>query len=127
MAKINFKPVMTFIVIVIAIVVMVYAMKNPNFKSMLTGIFQRLKGQGQEQQQQAPVTAPQQPAPAPLPQQQQVPVPPSPSSPPQQQDTPSRAAETIRAKCGSFTGETRLACERTFVAGNYARARIGIA
>lgn len=36
-------------------------------------------------------------------------------------NTPSEYANTVRNRCGSFSGETRLACERSLVAGNRAR------
>lgn len=51
--------ILTLGMVVVAVVVFVYAMKNPNVKSMITGILNQLKGigsgtGGQQQQQQQP-------------------------------------------------------------------------
>jgi len=46
MARTNFTPVLTFVALIAMILLFVYLMKNPNFKSTLSALFKKLTGGG---------------------------------------------------------------------------------
>lgn len=125
MAKMNFQPIMTFVALVAMVLVFVYAMKNPNFKSMLTGIFQKLTGKEQQQQQQQLQTAPQQTVAPPPPQQQQQQ--PSSSSGGPGPITPTNLKQFNACESLKNSPQTYQACLSANSATIAYKARIGIA
>lgn len=116
------KAIVTLTVLAVSVYVFMIFVNGGGLNGIIN-LFNRSLPQQQRQQQRAPAPAP--PPPAPAPKQQ------SSSSRDEDdddnggsgRDTPSEAANVIRERCGHLTGDPRLECERSFVAGNLALSR----